>query len=48
MKKIDKGNLLRLLAYILFSLYITFNGIKIDIGNFKFYVNGLLKSEIPK
>jgi hypothetical protein len=43
MKEINKLNLIRILSFILFTLYLTFNGVDIKIGNFRFYINGLIK-----
>lgn len=43
MKKINKLNLIRITSFILFTMYLTFNGINMKIGDFRFYVNGLIK-----
>jgi hypothetical protein len=43
MKKINKTNLIRILSFIMFTAYLTFNGVDIKIGDFRFYVNGLIK-----
>lgn len=48
MRKINKLNIIRIITLILFSFYITFNGVDIKIGNFRFYINSLtqaIKSE---
>jgi hypothetical protein len=43
MKKINKLNLIRIISFILFTLYLTFNGVDMKIGGFRLYVNGLIK-----
>ncbi len=43
MKKINRLNLIRIVSFILFTLYLTFNGMDMKIGGFRLYVNGLIK-----
>jgi hypothetical protein len=43
MKKINKLNLIRIISFLLFTFYLTFNGVDIKIGNFRLYVKGLIE-----
>jgi hypothetical protein len=41
MKKINLGNLLRILSFLMLTFYLTFNGIHIKIGGLKIWIDGL-------
>ena len=43
MKKINKLNIIRIVSFILFTIYLTFNGVDIKVGNFKIYAKGLIE-----
>jgi hypothetical protein len=43
MKKINKLNVIRIISFILFTFYLTFNGIDLKIGNLKIYTKGLIE-----
>lgn len=42
MKKLNINNLLRILTFIMFTFYVTFNGVHIKIGGLKIWINGLI------
>jgi hypothetical protein len=40
-KKLNVPNVLRILAWLMFTFYLTFNGVHINIAGLKLYVNGV-------
>jgi hypothetical protein len=43
MKKINKLNVIRIISFVLFTFYLTFNGVDIKIGSLKIYAKGLIE-----
>jgi hypothetical protein len=42
MKKINMGNLLRILSFLMLTFYLVFNGIHIQIGSFRLWIDGII------
>ena len=42
MKQINKLNIIRIISFVLFTFYLTFNGVDIKIGKLKIYARGLI------
>jgi hypothetical protein len=43
MKKINKLNTIRIISFLLFTFYLTFNGVDIKLGSLKIYTKGLIE-----
>lgn len=40
-RKINALNLIRIVSFLLFTFYLTFNGVDIKMGSLKLYIRGL-------